>query len=639
MKKIVLLAFVLVLLSTLTSNIQPVKASLTVHNIDTGEDFATIQEAIDDPDTLDGHTILVDAETYYEHVVVSKSISLIGENKSNTIIDGGGGGTVVQITANNTNISGFTIRNGFWGIDLGYYEDTHNNIVSSNNVVSNQRVGILLGYRTSNNTLRDNNITGSKLNFYLVPSSYFHDIDPSNTVDGKPIYYLVNQHNQQIPQDAGYVAAVNCTNITVRNLINLQKNYQGMLFVNTNQSTIENVTVLGNPYGIFLRNSDNNTIHKNTVSGSSEMQWGIWLGGSDNNVSFNTFEVKNGAGVLIDDPGNTVSNNIFTDCSGGIRVESENNIICNNHFSFNDIFGILAGSSNNSISENNIVASGQGIVLQSSLNNSVYRNSINYNDLAGILLIDTYYNIILENNIENNEYGILLLDNASYNSIYHNNLVNNINQTSISYKWWPHGGINIWDDGYPSGGNYWSDYAGVDVKSGPNQDETGSDGIGDKSNVINANNTDRYPLMGPISFFNAGTWNEITYYVHTVSNSTVSDLNFNPDNYLISFNVTGQDGTVGFCRVTIPNELLWCDSPEQWEVWVNNTLIENRKVMEDTNYTYIYFTYNHSIQEVQIKGIHVIPEFPTWTSTLLILILLTVATAIIKRRLHKTAIS
>jgi len=53
---------------------------------------------------------------------------------------------------------------------------------------------------------------------------------------------------------------------------------------------------------------------------------------------------------------------------------------------------------------------------------------------------------------------------------------------------------NVWDDGYPSGGNYWSDYDGVDLYSGPYQNEAGSDGIGDTPYVIDDVNQDRYPL-------------------------------------------------------------------------------------------------------------------------------------------------
>ena len=55
--------------------------------------------------------------------------------------------------------------------------------------------------------------------------------------------------------------------------------------------------------------------------------------------------------------------------------------------------------------------------------------------------------------------------------------------------------VNVWDDGYPSGGNYWSDYGGVDAFRGPNQDLPGSDGIGDTQYVIDVDNRDRFPLM------------------------------------------------------------------------------------------------------------------------------------------------
>jgi len=57
--------------------------------------------------------------------------------------------------------------------------------------------------------------------------------------------------------------------------------------------------------------------------------------------------------------------------------------------------------------------------------------------------------------------------------------------------------MNVWDDSYPSGGNYWSNYAGTDLYSGPYQNITGSDGIGDTPYIIDANNRDNYPLMQP----------------------------------------------------------------------------------------------------------------------------------------------
>ena len=89
-----------------------------------------------------------------------------------------------------------------------------------------------------------------------------------------------------------------------------------------------------------------------------------------------------------------------------------------------------------------------------------------------------------------------LLGNAESNSIHHNNFLGNTNHTSNIF-----GHINAWDEGYPDGGNYWGDYNGTDFYSGPNQDLTGSDGLGDTPYVIDASNQDHYPLMKSISLY------------------------------------------------------------------------------------------------------------------------------------------
>jgi parallel beta-helix repeat protein len=112
------------------------------------------------------------------------------------------------------------------------------------------------------------------------------------------------------------------------------------------------------------------------------------------------------------------------------------------------------------------------------------------NNGEGLLLAHTSNSRITDNSITNNDWGIGLSSSLN-NSIYHNNFVNNTLQVCTE------GSTDVWDDGYPSGGNYWSDYTGVDVKRGPSQDQSGSDGIGDTPYVIDADDVDRYPLMNP----------------------------------------------------------------------------------------------------------------------------------------------
>jgi len=82
---------------------------------------------------------------------------------------------------------------------------------------------------------------------------------------------------------------------------------------------------------------------------------------------------------------------------------------------------------------------------------------------------------------------------SRYNVIFHNYFIDNTEQVNIPTS----GYANVWDGGYPSGGNCWSDYSGVDLYSGPDQDQLGSDGIGDTSYIIDDYNIDHYPLISP----------------------------------------------------------------------------------------------------------------------------------------------
>jgi parallel beta-helix repeat protein len=130
------------------------------------------------------------------------------------------------------------------------------------------------------------------------------------------------------------------------------------------------------------------------------------------------------------------------------------------------------------------------ITLYYSSSNILLGNSI-ANSGRGIELFYSNSNTLLGNSIANSYVGIKF-GSSIENSIYHNNFIKNDIQVNLVDS-----SANIWDDGYPSGGNYWSDYTGVDQCWGPNQNQTGSDGIGDTSRSIDPSNVDHYPLMNP----------------------------------------------------------------------------------------------------------------------------------------------
>jgi len=486
----------------------------TVHNLNTTFNYDTIQAAIDAPQTLDGHTIFVEEGIYYESVLCSKSISLVGKDSGKTIIDGNQTGQGVHIMADNVLLCNLTIqecRN--WGLNSAILIERSSNCRILDTMVINNTKGIFLLYST-NSTISGNFISNCELSFGVHGEElidFMHSIDSSNLVDGKPVYYLLNQTNVTINPsthpNVGYLALVNSFNVTVEGL-ELMRNLEGLVCAYTTKSTITGVSVVSNIIGLDLTGSSNNTISKNNI-------------------------IDNGFGLGV--------------VGGGV---------------------VLAHSSDNSIIENQIV--------------------------------------------ENNYYGILVSD-SYHNSIYHSCFVENRNK-----EVWSLNSANVWDNGYPSGGNYWSDYKGPDLFSGHDQNETGSDGLGDTGYAIDGNNTDHYPLMGMFSDFKATPEHD----VQTICNSTLSAFQFNGT--AILFNVSGENDTAGFCRICIPTDLM----NDTYKIFVNGTEVMHILLpCSNKTHSYLYFAYNHSAQEVVI-----IPEFPSPFILPLFMIAVLLAVVIYRRK-------
>jgi parallel beta-helix repeat protein len=334
--------------------------------------------------------------------------------------------------------------------------------------------------------------------------------------------------------------------------------------------------------GIFIDHaSDNNNISHNTIANSSN---GICLSYSlrstifDNTVS----NCKYGISLYSSNNNEIYGNNALDNKYGIALYSSNNNRIYGNNASSNMINGIYIHlSSNNQISSNIASLNGyDGISLDFSDNNVISDNMASRSDY-GIRLSSSSNNLISGNTATYNYYGIYVHSSSDNNTIYHNNFNNTDQVWSDS--------LNIWNDA--NEGNYWSDYTG--------QDKNG-DGIGDTPYVINVENQDNNPLMGKFSDFSV-TWKDKTHHITTICNSTISNLEFEigreTGNKIISFQVTGKDGTIGFCRVMIPTELM---------NYSYIVLIDEEEIIpalldvSNKTHVYLYFVYTHSNHTVAI---------------------------------------
>jgi len=379
-----------------------------------------------------------------------------------------------------------------WGIFVSEGWATSATLISNNiirgNLVKNNEFGLILAFGISggdegstNNTLKNNEISNNKYNFGVSGwclENFLQNIDSSNTVNGRPIYYLINERDIIIDDayNLGYIGLINSSNITIEDLT-MSNNKEGILIANSYNITLKNLIIRNNWVGILFFSVNDSKIRDCVISHNEKE--GVLIKYSNYNAVEDNKLSNNSCGILLDD--------------------SNYNEITKNNCSNNGEGVSLLGSNNNRITNNDCLNNrgdyylGDGIYLEYSSNNIII-NNVCSNNGYGIYLYESNSNIVTNNNYSSNNYGICTYY-SNNNDIYLNNFINNSIE-NIFY----HISTNIWNSTEPityiyNGktyinylGNYWSDHECEDANG---------DGICDSPYVIDSDNQDNYPLVKP----------------------------------------------------------------------------------------------------------------------------------------------
>jgi parallel beta-helix repeat protein len=253
-------------------------------NDDGGADFTSIQEAIDH--ARDGDQIFVYSGTYLEYLIINKSITLIGEDKETTIIDGEDAENVIYISGNDVTLSEFTVQNG----DYGIFCDESDSTTITDCKIMDYIIG-MYNNRTTGGYVAHNTITNGEQG--IVTFEAFNDAIRYNTISHNTVYGA-KDYNSQLKNcfnwnyfHHNYIAYyydpnVNLTTLEFDGNV-IEDNYIGIKVAEASTVSLTNNTLARNEIGIYLINASP-YIGNNYISDS---KYGIYTENSSSTIKDN----------------------------------------------------------------------------------------------------------------------------------------------------------------------------------------------------------------------------------------------------------------------------------------------------------------------------------------------------------------
>jgi len=385
-----------------------------------------------------------------------------------------------------TTIADNTVSGYFRGIEVGGSDST----VKDNLL---QTTGDDIVLNTVNSTTVSGNImtglgiaiTGLYSSSYgLDRASYYdsHSIGANNLVNGNPVLYYahcasVSLANVEISQ----LIIASCSNVDLVNVRTVGKVDAGVFMAYVKHAKLSQDHFDGNAIALgVVKSSDVNV----SYSEISNNRGAIFVSFSTGFALERSTVSMNNAALFVESSTNTtISDNLFASNNNwGIRLSDATSAVVSRNRLQNS-YGLDLGNVANAVIQGNQISDSRsdGLTLDSVVNVRVEGNWISNSSRYGIAVSAANGLNITANTVIYNAVGILLGSSlngpAIYNTIvYHNNFVYNTRDQGEYYS----GVVLKMDNGYPSGGNYWSDYTGVDKCSGVNQDVCPQpDGIGD----------------------------------------------------------------------------------------------------------------------------------------------------------------